>query len=288
MYQPASLKWVKNVKREGGIDWAYMEKNTGDHFYLHFPNNPVWYPGNYSTPQPNELILIFQTVNNGLRNSPVTYLTHLVTPVDKEVIDDGDPERPYKRAVAVIAKADPAIIKPMDWSFYKPNRGQICGIDTIEREEGQDYSLEEKQAFFFNLFQNILLTYDDVIEATQTINIEDYPVGFSAQEGLEQFEYKLHLIRERNKGLIRMAKQRATDSNKLLCEVCKFNFADKYPVLGDGFIECHHKLPIATGGVRDTRIEDLALVCANCHRMLHRKYYSQYLTVEELKALFFP
>jgi hypothetical protein len=33
MYTAASIG--KNVKRDAGMDWAYMDKNTGDHFYLH-------------------------------------------------------------------------------------------------------------------------------------------------------------------------------------------------------------------------------------------------------------
>jgi 5-methylcytosine-specific restriction protein A len=35
-------------------------------------------------------------------------------------------------------------------------------------------------------------------------------------------------------------------------------------------MEAHHTLPLAVGAVRVTRAEDLALLCANCHRMIHR------------------
>jgi 5-methylcytosine-specific restriction protein A len=36
-------------------------------------------------------------------------------------------------------------------------------------------------------------------------------------------------------------------------------------------LECHHRKPLASlrPGQR-TRLSDLALVCPNCHRMLHR------------------
>lgn len=40
--------------------------------------------------------------------------------------------------------------------------------------------------------------------------------------------------------------------------------------LGDIF-ECHHRVPLATViGARKTKPEDLAVVCPNCHRALHR------------------
>src|SRR6266542_2912051 len=40
---------------------------------------------------------------------------------------------------------------------------------------------------------------------------------------------------------------------------------------GRGYIECHHVRPLAAaqGEVR-TRLADLAVVCCNCHRILHR------------------
>jgi 5-methylcytosine-specific restriction protein A len=53
--------------------------------------------------------------------------------------------------------------------------------------------------------------------------------------------------------------------------VCDFDFARVYGELGVGFAECHHLVPLAElPGVRRTRLTDLAIVCANCHRMLHR------------------
>ena len=34
-------------------------------------------------------------------------------------------------------------------------------------------------------------------------------------------------------------------------------------------MECHHLLPLSQSGVTTTRLSDLALVCSNCHRVLH-------------------
>ncbi|MBV2227622.1 HNH endonuclease [Sphingobacterium mizutaii] len=64
------------------------------------------------------------------------------------------------------------------------------------------------------------------------------------------------------------------------------NFSDLYGIHGKGFIECHHIFPIAKHGKRTTTLDDLALVCSNCHRMLHRKNIdSGFYTIEELKSL---
>jgi len=54
--------------------------------------------------------------------------------------------------------------------------------------------------------------------------------------------------------------------------------------IGLGFIEAHHVFPISQlTEETDTKIEDLALVCSNCHRMLHRKRL--WLTIEKLKEI---
>lgn len=42
------------------------------------------------------------------------------------------------------------------------------------------------------------------------------------------------------------------------------------PEVGEACIEVHHRLPLeSTPGARETRLEDLMCVCANCHRIIH-------------------
>ncbi|WP_308114324.1 HNH endonuclease [Streptomyces brasiliscabiei] len=36
-------------------------------------------------------------------------------------------------------------------------------------------------------------------------------------------------------------------------------------------MECHHVIPLHEAGEGQTKLIDLALVCANCHRMIHRR-----------------
>jgi len=96
---------------------------------------------------------------------------------------------------------------------------------------------------------------------------------------------RMHVVRERNRHLGESKrKQTMTRNGKLVCEACDFNFADHYGERGEGFIECHHMKPIASfsEGHR-THINDLALVCANCHRIIHRGKH--WLTVAEVRVL---
>lgn len=79
--------------------------------------------------------------------------------------------------------------------------------------------------------------------------------------------FRRHLARERNSKAIQVKKANAV--RPLTCEICCFRFDERYENAAD-FIECHHLLPLACGGARVTRQDDLILVCANCHRVIHR------------------
>jgi 5-methylcytosine-specific restriction enzyme A len=91
-----------------------------------------------------------------------------------------------------------------------------------------------------------------------------------APEG--QVLLRQHQIRERSSALTRKKKVLALRQlGALRCEVCNLVFAEVYGPIGEGFIECHHVVPLSKlRPGQATRLADLALVCANCHRMLHR------------------
>lgn len=58
------------------------------------------------------------------------------------------------------------------------------------------------------------------------------------------------------------------------CQACDFDFQAAYGDLGKNYIEAHHLLPyaeLAIGQLRKLDIKrDFAVLCANCHKMIHR------------------
>jgi len=94
-----------------------------------------------------------------------------------------------------------------------------------------------------------------------------------------------HYILERDAKLVKDFKEkRLRETGELRCEACGFSFKEKYGSRGDGFIEVHHLK--AVSDMKDgetTSFEDLALVCSNCHRMIHRQM--PYLSMKELRDL---
>jgi hypothetical protein len=69
------------------------------------------------------------------------------------------------------------------------------------------------------------------------------------------------------------------------CKVCGFNFQSKYGSWGADYIEVHHVKPLNENKKKSVLTNpqtDLTVVCANCHRMIHKKKGIT-LTVEELQ-----
>ncbi|MCB1275995.1 HNH endonuclease [Prosthecobacter sp.] len=104
----------------------------------------------------------------------------------------------------------------------------------------------------------------------------------SAREGA--ISARMHLHRERDRTIIvAKRKQVLSSTGKLACSVCGFDFRQFYGEIGEGFCEVHHLCPLAIAGKEvQTHLDDLAIVCSNCHRMIHICH--PFLTIAELKA----
>jgi 5-methylcytosine-specific restriction protein A len=103
----------------------------------------------------------------------------------------------------------------------------------------------------------------------------DFPrdVGYEGESEMEgRYLLRWHAYRERNRAL----RQKKINSiiatgGPLACEVCEFDFGQFYGERGQGYIECHHIEPLHVGGEKARKISELALLCSNCHRMIHTK-----------------
>lgn len=96
---------------------------------------------------------------------------------------------------------------------------------------------------------------------------------------------RIHRSRERSRKLVENKKASVLKANgHLKCEACSFDFEVTYGERGKGFIEAHHVKPVHTLAAGEkTKLEDLVLLCSNCHRIVHTQ--RPWLTVEELGQL---
>ncbi|MBM7616315.1 HNH endonuclease [Alkaliphilus hydrothermalis] len=102
-------------------------------------------------------------------------------------------------------------------------------------------------------------------------------------EGREKIRY--HKTKERKPQLMREAKRLFKEKNeRIYCEGCGFDFYKTYGILGEDYIEGHHIKEINSLTEETEMVpEDIAMVCSNCHSMIHRSNPS--LTIEQLKHI---
>ena len=91
--------------------------------------------------------------------------------------------------------------------------------------------------------------------------------AYEAREGNQVL--REHLVRERNPALIKKFKASLTEPR---CEACSMQLSEFYGDLAKDYIEAHHRKPIALESTQPTRLEDLAALCPNCHRIIHKNY----------------
>jgi 5-methylcytosine-specific restriction protein A len=126
-----------------------------------------------------------------------------------------------------------------------------------------------------------VLEFESLLNNVSKIEDDELLEGDSVKEG--RILYKMHKVRERNREIIEKKKKKVLkEKGTLNCEACDLNFEEKYGQLGKGFIECHHIIPLSNFEVnKDTRLDDLALLCSNCHKMIHKD--SNSYSIEEFK-----
>jgi 5-methylcytosine-specific restriction enzyme A len=116
------------------------------------------------------------------------------------------------------------------------------------------------------------LTYRGGIDADvegQTDLAEEF--GMPPQTSITEVrKYAYHRKIERN----RTAAHHAKKFHGTRCQACDLDFGERYGEIGKGFIEAHHLRPIATleegTPVKYEVAVDFAVLCSNCHRMIHR------------------
>ena len=180
-----------------------------------------------------------------------------------------DPERRLKGeqtnyvGIALDALLDPFQDELM--SVEDLNNGPLASVNWgtpasgIRIEDSAASLLEEMWLAHANGLVESKLMADDVV---------------SALEGRLRTSMIRHRSRER---ALRHAKLAAVQNEsidgRIRCEVpgCNFDFHERYGQLGEAFAEVHHLLPLGNTTMPTlTALDGLAVVCSNCHSMIHR------------------
>lgn len=128
------IKWIKNIKRDSGNDWAYYDVNDHDEFDLAFSRSHAY---GAEKPTRGDIIVLFQTIEKEIIAPKGTYLTHLVEVISDTTILTGRPTYPVGRKVRVLARVESkTLLKSnlINMNFQNVNSGQLCEFIHFNRE----------------------------------------------------------------------------------------------------------------------------------------------------------
>jgi len=130
----------------------------------------------------------------------------------------------------------------------------------------------------------------DITEKNEKVNIlrEKISKLYTQIENEEIEEGTLtlrtHYFRERDTDVAKKLKEKAFNEDRLICAACEVDFKARLGALGIRVIECHHTVPLSSlRHTGKTQLADLALVCANCHRLAHSQ--KEPLTIQAIRSL---
>lgn len=155
---------------------------------------------------------------------------------------------------------DPEVTDPLDPTHFT---GVLAAVHWIPQSSGTEVRGEAAI-----LLEKIWRAY--VAGSPPRILEEDPAAQFL--EGRKSRLYVTHRQRERRLRAAKLAQAKLDNDGRLLCEVpgCGFDFEQVYGQLGAGYAQVHHLRQMSKlRGRAFNTVDDVAVVCANCHAMIH-------------------
>lgn len=156
-------------------------------------------------------------------------------------------------------------------------------LSSVAQEVYNDFSNKDENFIWLiiNAYSNEGLSISDQIFNDLIAEDKSNSDSNTVTEG--GVKMRISKVIERNSKL----RQIALEIHGYKCQVCNFDFEEKYGIWGANFAEVHHIKPLSEfkGNKTETNPKtDLAVLCANCHRMIHRASSRGItLSIEELK-----
>jgi 5-methylcytosine-specific restriction protein A len=140
-------------------------------------------------------------------------------------------------------------------------------------EETSGASVKKGREIYEKYYLLVKDDYGETVFPDEVDSNQKYSEGKTKQVTVNSYE--------RNQ----LARQECIEHYGLNCQVCEFNFQEKFGELGHNFIHVHHIIDISTIG-KEYSVNpktDLIPVCPNCHAMLHKQKPAY--SISELKSI---
>lgn len=136
------------------------------------------------------------------------------------------------------------------------------------RPSGNVYRVKEERLAKFdgaNGYVVRLLAGDEAFNPLDFSTVDESKPDVEYAEGERKVRESYYFTR--NPQLVADAKE----AYGYICQACGFDFEKTYGELGKDYIECHHKNPLSEQSeTTPSTLDDVCMLCSNCHRMIHR------------------
>jgi 5-methylcytosine-specific restriction protein A len=214
---------------------------------------------------PEDMSGIYLTLNQGMTEAKQTYKSDAKSALRARAANFramlGNRTRHFS-----LKDIDLAPSKASNFSkFYEA--GNICAIFYPTDQLPDDIRLKADLAAMIELYKELVFA-ETYINGNSVLDLDE-PEGL-LYEDASKFRY--HKRIDRSKKNIESVKK----LKGFVCEVCNFDFEKIYGKIGKGYIEAHHLIPISS--IKGDKVamdpkKDFAVLCSNCHRMIHRSDY---------------
>lgn len=174
---------------------------------------------------------------------------------------------------------------------------KLLNMRSFERGRGLSYSKIDAEVFTELASQpenvaSLANTIRRAIDLDETERADAPAIASSEELAWEFAEGRLltaiHVRRERSPKVRQALIVQRKKAGALACDLCGWHSNGVADVFSEAAFEAHHLMPLALlVENRKTRLEDVALLCANCHRLIHRAIASEkrWLSLEEARNL---
>lgn len=179
-----------------------------------------------------------------------------------------------RRWSCIYTKPKKELERPL-WSVIKEMREDEESLEFTEDEFkvlkklAQQHTVEDANRNIRNESTMILEAQqiDNELEGPIALDIESELEDGFVIEGSVRYYYSKHYERSLENRMLAIKKHGVN------CVACSFNFEEVYGKRGKDFIEIHHVKPLSSlnKAVEVNPETDLVPLCANCHRMIHRR-----------------
>jgi 5-methylcytosine-specific restriction protein A len=217
------------------------------------------------------------------------YLVYLVTADGSRVflsLNQGTEEiysrvggRHYRQVLEDTATRDRGLLEGEEIYGLVPGRLDLGAASRLTRgyESGNVFAVEyrfplpSEEELEADLTR-LLLLYASLAEARDQVQEEGDSEPVTLRSRTEAVRYRWHKRAERSRSLAAEAKK----FHGTRCQVpaCGKDLSEIYGDLARGYIEAHHLTPFSALEGRPTDLDpktDFAVVCPDCHRMIHRR-----------------